>query len=296
MKSHPPLSLSDLFSLTHEKLGISAADCADSDWRSVSSSLVIELNRWAGLICQDAQRMLNQDLHERLNLVPYGSDQRSIYVGGGTLRPPDSFFVRPDQPWDNIPQIGQGGDLYIRIELSGARPSSIPDHYLSPAIYLSFHVGYRACEPLKWLVKNWRRPLEKLLLPLKADVDFNGFENPNLKAFRGKDSVRKTELYLEEPGPDPVVSWHLTFHDRSKEAEVARALAIFLAIYDAIYSLQIQRCDPDRLFRNFLSLQPHLENLPFRGGFYDPGLTKKQLIEDWNRRNPDDALPLDAKW
>lgn len=288
--------LQDLLDLTLREMGIDAEGCTDEVWPETSNLLLVRLHQWLLDASAKAQAKLRHDLSARLFAVPFASRDRSPHVGGVNLRPPNGFYLRDDSPWARAPEGINGGELYIAAELGGARHSTNPDCHLSPVINLHFHVGYRACEPLKWLIGNWRRPLEKLLLPLKADLDLNGHQNAAVKEFRGNDVVRKAELYLADPGPDPVVGWFLTFHNRTKEKEVIGALSVFLAVYDAIYSLQVKRCDPDRLHRHFLVLEPELPSLPFRSGFYDPGQTRRQLIEDWNRRNPQDPIPLDAKW
>lgn len=285
-----------LFGASLHEMGIDAEHCTDENWRDVSNSLLGKLEKWLLMASGKAQSNLKKDLSARLHCVPYRWDKQSIYVGGITVRPPNDFYWRKDQVWDLTPTVGQGGELFIQVELQGARHSSLPDHYLSPVLHLSLHVGYRACEPMKWLIDNWRRPLEKMLLPLKSELDVNGDRSKDVDAFRGKDVVRKAELYLANPDKtDPVISWHLRFSDPNSEDDAIQALGVFMAIYDAVYSLRVQRCDPDRLYQHFLTLESDLPNLPFRGGFYDPGVTRLQMIKDWNRRNPDKPIPLDAK-
>jgi hypothetical protein len=288
-------SLHALLDLTFREMGVDAERCTNENWRDISRRLLSTLDSYLLAASVKAQEKLRHDVSPRLLPVLFVWDQRSTHVGGINFRPPDEFFFREDQAHDQITKGTGGGELYVSAELGGARRASNPGGYLSPVLYLELHVGYRACQPLKWLINNWRRPLEKLLIPLGADLGLNGHENSAVKAFRGKDTVRKAELYLSDPGDDPAVTWNLTFHLRTKEEEVVRALSVFLAIYDAIYSLQVKRCDPDRIHRHFLALEPSLLTLPFRDGFYDPGITRRSLIEDWNKRHPEDPIPLGDK-
>ena len=52
-----------------------------------------------------------------------------------------AFYFREDQVSDPTPEVGQGGELFIQVELQGAKHASIPDHYFSPVLYLNLHIG-----------------------------------------------------------------------------------------------------------------------------------------------------------
>lgn len=294
MNTSKPLTA--LLEAVQHELGVDAEGCSPESWRSASHALLRVLENWSNETARTVGRKMSHDFSDRLTSVGHGWADPSFMVGEVKLRPPDSFFVREDQPWRSPPKDSSGGPLHLGAALYGARSASRPDSHFPPHVVLQLHVGYEACAPFKWLIANWRRPLERMLLPLKLDVVLNGGENPAAKAFRGKDVVRKSELYLSDPGEDPVVTFEANLYGSTPEVDILRAFSAFLSVYDAIYSLLVPRCDPDRLYRHFVTLMPELPNLPFRGGFYDPGQTRKELIEDWNRRHPNDPIPLDAQF
>lgn len=121
--------------------------------------------------------------------------------------------------------------------------------------------------PLEWVVENWRRPFEQMLLPLKCDFNF---DDRNIPARRDKDSLKALEECFRLEGDDRGWSftWMKGFTSDAAEEDLVRVVSVFAAILDSIYQLKVKRCAPERFFKHFLKLKPRLERSPFRDGFF----------------------------
>lgn len=193
------------------------------------------------------------------------------------LRADDSWYLRDGKPWHVPPKGHGGGSFYLETTLFAPCPASHTDWYIRPTVTLELHISYEMCEPFRWLLHEWRRPLGMLLRPVSERPWLNDCGRPQLKGFRGKDCLREAELYLQDPGEDPAFAFEFTFQSDTPADQITRAFAAFLAVWDSLYMLTVPRCDPDRLHKHFLQLRDRLPGVPFRESFYDPGIDPTTL-------------------
>jgi len=197
-----------------------------------------------------------------------------------TLRADDAWFLREGKPWHRPPEGHAGGNFYVEVMLYAPRPASHPDWYLRPSVGVQLHIAYALCEPFRWLLKEWHRPLGLMLRPVSERPWINDCGRPQLKGFRGKDCIREVELYLQDAGRDPAFAFEFSLQADTPPEQVTRAFTVFLAVWDALYMLTVPRCDPDRLHKHYLKLRDTLPGVAFRESFYDPGIDPAALADE----------------
>jgi hypothetical protein len=139
-----------------------------------------------------------------------------------------------------------------------------------PRFDLTFEVNYDdTLTAFKWLLREWRRPIGQLLRGLpNVELWGNGTTIDGPKGCRIKDPAFLLEYHLTQPNESNstpnLFSLRSSFSPDDTDDDVVISCAVFLCLFDAVYRLTCDRVDPDRLFKHYQTLLPHVPKAAFR--------------------------------